>query len=409
MTSASSISRLQLTNFKLRSLLNITEAINENLTQEELLIRYEELLTKDLKIGKVLIFKFEDGWKCILKSGEVGENYQAIDIEQDLKCLTEITSITSSPNKALDGFDIIIPVIHKDKHIAFVIIGDIDEESEGISPTIKHLTFIQTLSNIIIVAIENIRLFKELLRQEAFKKELELASKMQSMLIPSESILPKNNKIFMTAYYHPHLEVGGDYYDYIALSRDEIGFCISDVSGKGISAALLMSNFQANLRALFTHEISLAALIESLNHRVMQSTFGEKFITLFVAKFNFKTRELEYINAGHNQPIMYQKDYKKLTLLTKGCVGLGMLDEIPMIRKGSITIEEHTKILCYTDGLTELLDGKGVSIGTEEIEQCMTNEDPIESNIRDIIKIQGIEEGSTAIFDDISILGIELF
>jgi sigma-B regulation protein RsbU (phosphoserine phosphatase) len=389
--------------------LQITEAINENLTQEQLLERYEELLTKDLKIGKVLIFKFEETWKCILKSGEVGDNYVKINIERDLLCLTEITSVTSSPIENLEGFDIVIPVINKNQHIAFVIIGDIDEESEGISPTIKHLTFIQTLSNIIIVAIENIRLFKELLQQEALKKELELASKMQSMLIPSQEILPCDNRIHIKAFYHPHLEVGGDYYDYVELSKNEIGFCISDVSGKGMSAALLMSNFQANLRALFTHEISLPALIESLNQRVMHAAHGEKFITLFLAKFNFKTRELEYINAGHNHPFMYHKNRNELRLLSKGCVGIGMLDEIPMIRKGSITLEEPTKILCYTDGLTDLLDGKGVTSGTEEIEQCITNNESIEANIQDIIKRQGINDGNTAIFDDISILGIEFF
>lgn len=409
MANSASINRLQLTTFKLKSLLQITEAINENLTQEELLSRYEELLTRDLKIGKVLVYKYEDKWKCILKSGEVGEKYQNLDIETDLMCYTEITPVTSSPNKNLEGFDIIVPVINKNKHIAFVIIGDIDEEGEGISPTIKHLTFIQTLSNIIIVATENIRLFKELLQQEAFKKELELASKMQSMLIPSQLSLPKTDKIHVVAFYHPHLEVGGDYYDYIELSKHEIGFCISDVSGKGMSAALLMSNFQANLRALFTHEISLLALMESLNQRVMHAAHGEKFITLFLAKFNFKTRELEYINAGHNQPLMYQKNRKKLTSLSKGCVGVGMLDEIPMIRKGSITIEEPTKILCYTDGLIELLDGKGVNTGTEEIEHCITNNKSIETNINDIIEKQGINEGNSAIFDDISILGVEFF
>lgn len=407
--SSASLNRLQLTNFKLKSLLHITEAINENLTQEELLHRYQDLLTNDLGIGKILIFKVEGDWKCILQSGDVGDSVEKIDVKKDLLCLTEITSLTSSPNEALNGFDLVIPVIHNNKHIAFVIIGDIDEEGEGISPVIKHLTFIQTLSNIIIVAIENIRLFKESLKQEAIKKEIELASKMQSMLIPSNSILPRNDKIFMTAFYFPHLEVGGDYYDYIELSKDEIGFCISDVSGKGMSAALLMSNFQANLRALFTHEISLAALIEELNKRVMQSTKGEKFITLFVAKFNFKTRELEYINSGHNQPIIYQKNNKKISYLTKGCVGLGMLDEIPMIRKGSITIEEPTKILCYTDGLIELLDGKGVTMGTQEIEHCLKNRGKIEDNIKEIIKRQGIYEGNTAIFDDISIMGIELF
>ncbi|MFO7657391.1 MAG: SpoIIE family protein phosphatase [Bacteroidales bacterium] len=409
MSNSASINRLQLTTFKLKSLLQITEAINENLTQEELLERYEKLLTIDLKIGKILVYKFEESWKCILKSGNVGDSYKDIDIEKDLICLTEITPVTTSPNKSLEGYDIVIPVIHNNKHIAFVIIGDIDEECDGISPVIKHLPFIQTLSNIIIVATENIRLFKQLLEQEALKKELELASKMQSMLIPNRQNLPRNDKICITAFYQPHFDVGGDYYDYIELSKDEIGFCISDVSGKGMSAALLMSNFQANLRALFTHEISLAALIESLNKRVMHAANGEKFITLFVAKFNFKTRELEYINAGHNHPILYQKEKMRMENLSKGCVGIGMLDEIPMIRKGSITIEEPTKILCYTDGLTDLLDGKGVSTGTEEIEHSLKNPASIELNINEIINKQKINENNAAIFDDISILGVEFF
>jgi len=406
--SKSSIKRLELTTFKLRSLLNITQAINENLTQEQLLSRYEELLTKDLNIGKVLIFKYEDSWKCILKSGEVGATDENIDVEKDLLPIDEISFVTSSTSTALNDFDIVIPVINKGTPIAFVIIGDI-KEGEGISPTIKHLNFIQTLSNIIIVAIENIRLFKESLRQEALRKELELASKMQNMLIPDQSILPKNKRIHITAFYYPHSEVGGDYYDYLELSKDEIGFCISDVSGKGMSAALLMSNFQANLRALFTHEISLSALVEKLNERVMHAANGEKFITLFLGKFNFKTRELEYINAGHNPPLLYQKVKKNIIHLSKGCVGIGMLDEIPMIRKGSITIEECTKILCYTDKLIELLDGKGITYGTKEIEDCLTNTKEIENNIQEIIKKQGIIEKSAAIFDDISILGIEIY
>jgi sigma-B regulation protein RsbU (phosphoserine phosphatase) len=403
-----SINRLQLTTFKLQSLLNITQAINENLTREELLEIYKQLLTKDLNIGKVLIFMLEDTWKCLLRSGDIGESYACISVESDLIPIQDISFITSSPNKTLNAFDIVIPVINKGKPIAFVIIGDL-EEGEGVSPIIKHLNFIQTLTNIIVVAIENMRFFKESLRQEALKKEMELASKMQNMLIPSSSILPRNDKICMTAFYLPHFDVGGDYYDYIQLNRNEFGFCIADVSGKGISAALLMSNFQANLRALFTHDISLDALIEKLNERVLHSANGEKFITLFVGKFNYKTRELQYINAGHNQPMMYQKNKKELTFLGKGCVGIGMVDEIPIIRKGSITIEEPTKIICYTDGLVELIDGKQISFGTKEIEDCVMNNANIDDNIQGIIKKQGIFEGSAAIFDDISMLGIEFF
>jgi phosphoserine phosphatase RsbU/P len=409
MNDKESINRLKLTTFKLNSLLNITMAINENLSQEELLSRYEAILRKDLNIGKLILYKFEGTWQCILNSGTTGDVQKNIDVEKDLLQFSEITFISSSQSASLANYDIIVPVIHNSKHIAFVIIGDIDEEGEGISPTIKHLNFIQTISNIIIVAIENMRFFKESLKQEAVKKELELASKMQNMLIPHASALPKNEKIRMVAFYHPHLEVGGDYYDYIELGKDDIGFCISDVSGKGMSAALLMSNFQANLRALFTHEISLHALVEKLNDRVLHAANGEKFITLFLAKYNFKTRELEYINAGHNQPIMYQRKKSSLTLLDKGCVGIGMLDEIPIVRKGSMIIDEPTKILCYTDGLVELIDGRGVSVGTDEIEDCMRNDRSIDENISEIIKRQKIYDGNTAIFDDISILGVEFF
>ncbi len=408
MSEKASIKRLKLTTFKLRSLLNVTRAINDNLSQEELLSHYESILRKDLNIGKLVLFKYEEGWRCILSAGISDQTLQEIDVEKDLMPFNEIASVSTSPSPILANYDIVIPVIHNGKHIAFVLIGDI-YEGEGISPTIKHLNFIQTISNIIIVAIENIRLFKESLRQEALKKELELASKMQNMLIPHASALPNNDRIQMTAFYHPHLEVGGDYYDYLELSKDEIGFCISDVSGKGMSAALLMSNFQANLRALFTHEISLMALIEKLNERVLNATNGEKFITLFVGKYNFKTRELEYINAGHNQPILYLKNKEELVLLDKGCVGIGMLDEIPLVKKGTEIIEGPAKILCYTDGLVELMDGRGISTETCEIEDGIKNDDSIDKNIQDIIRKQKILEDSTAIFDDISILGIELF
>lgn len=410
MATNSALKRLEQTTFKLRALLNITLAINENLTQDELLQHYEDMLHRDLNIGKLLLFKKGDSWRCILNKGYSGEFVRKIDVEKDLLKYDEISFEWANKSESTLGtYDIVVPVQHKGNPIAYVIIGDVDEDTEGVSPIIKHLNFIQTLSNIIIVAIENMRLFNESLRQEAMRKELELASKMQSMLIPNQGSLPKNKRVYMTAFYHPHLEVGGDYYDYIELSKDEFGFCISDVSGKGISAALLMSNFQANLRALFSHEISLPALIEKLNERVINAANGEKFITLFIGKYNFKTRELEYINAGHNHPFLYRKDLNELVYLDKGCVGIGMLDEIPVIRKGSITIEGPAKVLCYTDGLVELLDGKGVSFGTGEIEECLMNNYPIQENIDRVINKQGIIEGSAKIFDDISILGLEFF
>ena len=401
--------RLKISNFKLSALLAITQAINENLPVEELLKRYEIILREDLGIGKVLIYKNNDKWECILNSGYNSNLHREIIVDQDLVGICEITSVTTSHNEALGSFDIVIPVFKNNLPLAYILIGDIDEEGEGVSPVIKHLHFIQTLSNIIIVATENIRLFNESLRQEAIKKELELASRMQNMLIPDKNSLPKNDKLSITSFYHPHLDVGGDYYDVIHLNYSEIGFCIADVSGKGISAALLMSNFQANLRALFTPTIPLNELIRILNDRVMKSTKGEKFITLFVAKYNYNTRVLEYINAGHNQPILYETKKLTSTFLAAGCVGIGMLEEIPVINTGRCIIQEQTKLLCYTDGLVELIKEGDIRFDTADIEKRIMNTGSIEENISSIIEHQNILKGNVSFFDDITMLGIEFY
>ncbi|MFP4018035.1 MAG: GAF domain-containing SpoIIE family protein phosphatase [Bacteroidales bacterium] len=408
-TSQAKIKRLKLFSFKLNSLLSITKAINANLSTEELLDRYEKILREDLNIGKVLIYKYDFGqhkWDVILNAG-CGEEIEKIDMESDIFGHTEITFVTSSPNPSLRSFDNIIPVFHNNEPIAYVLIGDIEDDVKGVSPTIKHLNFIQTLSNIIIVAIENIRLYNENLRQEAIKKELELASRMQSMLVPEEKSLPHNERIYATSFYKPHFEVGGDYYDFLKLNENEWGFCIADVSGKGISAALLMSNFQANLRALFTTNTKLEDIVIRLNDRVMASAKGEKFITLFIAKYNTQSKILNFITAGHNPPFLYRTKSKELIALKDGCLGVGMLDEIPSIKKGEILIEEKSKLFCYTDGLVELTGDEGVNYDTSKIEKHLTNDSRIDENIRAIIKEQKILEGSTAIFDDITIIGME--
>ena len=399
--------RLKLSTFKLNALLDITLAINDNVSTSELIRRYEKTLTDDLDIGKVIVLKFSDKWECLLNSGFGHSFFDKIDMKRDLLPFEEISFITSEPQHFPELVDIVIPVSHKDEAVAFVLIGDIEEEGEGVSPIIKHLRFIQTLSNIIVVAIENKRLFQETLRQEAIKREMELASKMQSMLIPEDEKLPSNKYIRIKAFYHPHFEVGGDYYDVIQLSRDEVGFCIADVSGKGISAAILMSNFQANLRALFTAQHGLTNTLHRLNTTVMNSAKGEKFITLFIARYNFKTRKLLYINAGHNPPLLYEPGTKKMTPLASGCVGMGMLDELPFVNEAVITMDEPAKLFCYTDGLVEVIQDSGVEFGTENLERELSNALPLEENIQTIIKNQKILEGSASIFDDISIIGAQ--
>ncbi len=399
--------RLKLSTFKLNALLDITLAINDNVSTSELIRRYEKMLTDDLDIGKVIVLKFSDKWDCLLNSGFGPRFFDKVDMKRDLLPYEEISFTTSEPQHFPELVDIVIPVSHKDEAIAFVLIGDIEEEGEGVSPIIKHLRFIQTLSNIITVAIENKRLFQESLRQEALKREMELASRMQNMLIPTKERLPSHEFIRMKAFYHPHFEVGGDYYDVIQLSENEVGFCIADVSGKGISAAILMSNFQANLRALFTADQGLTETLNRLNESVMNSAKGEKFITLFIARYHFGTRELNYVNAGHNPPFLYELESKTLTQLASGCVGMGMLDDLPFVNEAMVRLDNPAKLFCYTDGLVEVIQDSGIEFETEDLEKEISNPFPLEENINTIIKNQKIMEGSAAIFDDISIIGAE--
>jgi phosphoserine phosphatase RsbU/P len=397
--------RLKISKFKLDSLLDITLSINANLPTEDLLSKYEFILRNNLGIGKILIFKHSGAWECLLNGG-FPKHFETIDVESRLLGISEI--FFGAPDLGFEGVDIIIPVYNNNVHIAFVFIGDIEEEGEGMSPVLKHLNFIQTISSIIIVAIENIRLFNESLHQEAIKKELELAAKMQKMLIPDNSHMPKNPKIIVNGFYFPHYEVGGDYYDCIRLSETKTGICIADVSGKGISAAILMSNFQASLRALFTSDIELETLVKKLNSIVVINAAGEKFITLFVARYDHESRVLEYINAAHNPPVLYNTATGETFHLRTSCIGIGMLDEIPEVKKSEIKIRDFSKIVCYTDGLSELKYADGKDIGTKEIIRHISNTEPVETNIREMIKDLGLPHNNPSTFDDVSIIAADL-
>lgn len=408
MKGKASLRRLILSNFKLDVLLAISQAINENLSTEELFNKFETLLRDDLNIGKVLVFSYSnDKWNCALASGYSFNSEMLENIEEELRNYNEITNITVNTHPLLKVFDVVIPVFHKNLALAYVLIGDIEEEREGVSPTIKHLHFIQTLANLIIVAIENKRLHQETLVQAALRKEVELASKMQAMLIPTPESLPNNNQLNVSAYYHPHSGVGGDYYDVVKLSDDEYGFCIADVSGKGVSAAILMSNFQANLRALFNSRTSLIYIITQLNSIVMKNANGEKFITLFIAKYNCTTHVLEYINAGHNPPMHYIASTKTVEYLNFGCVGVGMLDLIPIITEGCISMKKNDKLLCFTDGLVETENEQNKEFGEQNVEKCIIKNNTVADIITNLKLNLDTFKGANIYADDISILGVE--
>ncbi len=400
--------RLRLYKDRLNILLDIAQTINQDHTVEDLLAEFEILLREELEVGKILVFTNSEGkWKNLLISGVSASEVDKVDVERDLLQFKSIENITLAPPAPLQGFDAVIPLFHRYRAIGYVLIGDVEEEQQGISPTIKHLKLIQIISNLIIVFIENKRMQDVVIEQEALKKEMEVASRIQTQLIPGIDELPKHRKLSLHSFYHPHWGVGGDYYDVIPLSRTSIGFCVADVSGKGIAAALLMSNFQAVIRTLFTSGINLRKLIHQLNARVNSSANNEKFITMFIGKYNLRNRRFTYVNAGHLPPLLFDPKKSQLSSLDKGCIGLGMLDLIPSVEVGRVTIPKNAKMMAFTDGLIELERDNEVHSGLMNIEKIITNGNTIEDNMKEAKNLVAEHIKSGAIFDDISLIGME--
>jgi phosphoserine phosphatase RsbU/P len=387
---------------KLEVLLEITKAINYNQSTEYLLKKFREFLQINLKIETLALFANEIGWKCLLSYG-APEGIEKLDISKNLISFKEMASLALTEKTDLQPFDFVIPVYHKNLPLAYLLIGGLYDSALKVKSQNDHLPFIQTLTNIIMVAIENKKMAKERILQEGLKKELEMASQMQNMLFPEN--LPNDEKIEAAAYYMPQQEVGGDYYDFIKVNENEFVFCMADVSGKGMPAALMMSNFQANLQAQLSHYTSLTDLAKALNKKVMHNAKGEKFITLFIAKYNQITRIMHFLNAGHNPPILISGD--KTILLRTGSAGLGMFDELPKVKEGIITVAPGSAILCFTDGVVELENEKGEDFGVERLNRIFQANSSLSMNEINEIVIRELEsfKGSNDYFDDIALLG----
>jgi sigma-B regulation protein RsbU (phosphoserine phosphatase) len=334
---------------KLSTLLELTNAINNNLPEDQLFILFEFILRRQLNIGRAGIFLNQDDvWRVVLQYG-VRKQDLLINIEHELKKVKDITVLETARAGSNQSFDVVIPIFHQSKPLAYLLLGDLDEDARKPSPIIKHLSFIQTLANITAVAVENKRLERDYLEQERLKQELRLASQMQEMLLPK--VLPNNAHLKVSAFYKPHSEVGGDFYDIIETSEDETVFCMADVSGKGMSAAIIMANFQANLRANLKVEKDIERVMINLNEIVWDNAMGESYVTCFLAKYNKKTRALEYINAAHPAGVLLKDG--EVTPLTSGCVGIGMFELFPSIEKRVIQVAPSSMMLCYTDGISE--------------------------------------------------------
>jgi len=395
--------QFEIKELELNALLEITQAINSNLPEESLYKIYNFTLRSNLNITKLALFVLDDDWSCKVNYG-TKHHYGRVKLLPELKTIQDITHLRDLADCEFTEFDIVIPVTHKTTTLALVFVGGLEKDDVRYESE-DGIRFIQALSNIIIVAIENKKLARQQLEQEAFRKELEIASDVQQFLFPET--LPNTDRLKLEASYLPHDRVGGDYYDYIPINKNQFLICVADVSGKGIPAALMMSNFQASLRTLVRLTPNLTDIIEALNFQVLENTKGEKFITFFAAIYDIHLRTMIYVNAGHNPPLLWDKKHG-IRMLEDGATVLGAMHPLPFLNEGFVTDLEDFLIFCYTDGLTETVNEAGDQFGVDKLVEYFNKPDTYTKDLstihQDLIVALDTFKGKNGYNDDITML-----
>ncbi|MBU8871284.1 MAG: SpoIIE family protein phosphatase [Gemmatimonadales bacterium] len=190
---------------------------------------------------------------------------------------------------------------------------------------------------------------EDALAREALTRELANAREIQERLLPAEEPIVKGFQVAGASI--PSRQIGGDYFDFLLQDNDCLGVAIGDVSGKGMPAALLMSNLQASLHGQVLHPSSVAEIVGRVNDLLVHSTDSHMFATFFYGLLDLNTGTFISTNAGHNPPLVLRKSGDMETLGTGGLL-LGMLPDQPY-RQEMITLEAGEVVVLYTDGITE--------------------------------------------------------
>ncbi|HOM99248.1 MAG TPA: PP2C family protein-serine/threonine phosphatase [Acidobacteriota bacterium] len=250
------------------------------------------------------------------------------------------------------------------------------------SATTWGISFISAAAAVVLVVAllrvqEELRTSQSLLARQ--QMDLEFAREVQAALFPKE--LPTDRGLDFAAVCIPAAGISGDYYDVIETTDGRVVFLVGDVSGKGVSAAILMANLHGRLRALVETCTSTAEICTLLNRHLVAFTEPERFVTLFLAQCRPGTPVMEYVNAGHEIPFCLDGDIKRLE---EGGLPLGILEDAEY-SAGSLELREGSLLALYSDGITESMNAQQEEFGVERLKGLL-----LENRRRSLQEIQQV-------------------
>jgi sigma-B regulation protein RsbU (phosphoserine phosphatase) len=259
--------------------------------------------------------------------------------------------------------EMVAPIISNDE-----VIGVFDLESDELSAYSEDdLDVLLLLASQVAIIIEKVMLHEQLIEKKRLEGQLEVARQVQLELLPPQD--PELAGYDISAYNFPTEEVSGDYYDWVRIYDDQIGIVIADVAGKGVPAAILMAFLRASLRAAthvgYATHISMA----KVNYLLWESIERNQFVTAFYGILDVTNKTLAYTNAGHNPPILLDKD-GNFSFIERGSVPLGMFRDT-RYHEYYLTTQPGEVLVLYTDGVTEAHNRQGEEFGRERLAEAV--------------------------------------
>ena len=387
---------------KLRMLLDITKKISRSLDVEEVLNLVMDTLGSLLPYDAAGIYIIERNNQT--NSTENQEASRALRTEvvrgYDIEYLTDLrlkvgegivgyVAQTGEPVISPDVRDdpryinvrketrseMVAPIIANDE-----IIGVFDLESDRFNAyTEDDLEVLLLLTSQVAIIVEKAMLHEQLVEKKRLEAQLEIAREVQLTLLPARH--PQLEGFDISAYNFSTEEVSGDYYDFVRIYEDQLGLVIADVSGKGVPAALLMAFLRASLRAAihigYAPNISMA----KVNYLLWESIENNQFVTAFYGVLDATNRTLAYTNAGHNPPLLIDKDGQG-SFIERGGLPLGMFADARYYEY-YLPIESGQTLVLYTDGATEAANSSGEEYGRQRLAQAVR--DARHESARDLI------------------------
>jgi sigma-B regulation protein RsbU (phosphoserine phosphatase) len=269
--------------------------------------------------------------------------------------------------------------------------------------TEDHLKVLTTLGSVAAIRVENTRLLEEHLEQERYDRELQLAREIQQRFQPTAPPVVPGYELQGISF--PSYQIGGDYYDFIPCQDDRLVIALGDVSGKGTSAALLMSSLHAAVHAQVASCRPITETVGAVNRYLADNTPANRFVTLFYAELDPLTGALSFINAGHNPPLIAHGSDGTLEQLGAGGLPLGILPDYDY-REGRTQLRVGDVLVVYSDGVTETQNPQGDEFGTVRLQEVVAeNLTLTASGIRDKIEasLSNFAKGTPAV-DDITLV-----